>query len=52
METRVVITDTQSEEAFELNGSLTREQIGRLTRIAERVAQGTGWDVTISAGGK
>lgn len=51
MRTRVVIRDMQSEQDFELTGDLTFRQIEVLTQIAERVAHGTGWDVTIRAEG-
>lgn len=51
METRVIIRDTQSEEDFELTGDLSSRQVDRLRKVAERVAQDTGWDVTIAAGG-
>lgn len=47
MRTLVVIRDMQSEEDFELTGNLTPRQAETLTRVAERVAQGTDWDVTI-----
>lgn len=49
MRTRVVIRDMQGEQDFELTGDLTLRQVRALAQIAERVAQGTSWDVTIRA---
>jgi hypothetical protein len=52
MEVKVVIRDARDEVDFELTGDLSRRQVDRLRRVAEKVAQGTGWDVVISAEGR
>jgi hypothetical protein len=49
METRVVIRDTATEENFELTGNLPPRKVEKLRRVAEKVAQDTGWAVTIAA---
>lgn len=48
MRVRVVIQDTGSEEQFMLTADLSDRRADHLRWLAERVAQGTGWDVTIS----
>lgn len=50
MQVRVVIRDTVGEEDFELTGDLTARQAERLDRLAEQVAQETGWTVTLTTG--
>lgn len=49
MQVRVVIRDTRDEEQFELTGEMSARRLDRLKWLAEKVAQGTGWDVTIAA---
>jgi len=49
VETRVVIRDNGSEKTIELIADLTPEDAKVINEIGERVAQGTGWDVTVLA---
>lgn len=49
MRVRVTIRDSVDEEDFELTGDLSARQVERLSRVAEQVAHGTGWAVTLKA---
>ncbi|AYD81393.1 hypothetical protein SEA_KELA_237 [Streptomyces phage Kela] len=49
METRVVIRDNLNERTIELIGELDSKDVEFINEIGERVAQGTGWDVTVLA---
>lgn len=49
METRVVIRDNRSERTIELIADLDSQDTALINEIGERVAQGTGWDVTVLA---
>jgi hypothetical protein len=49
METRVIIRDNVNESAVELIADLEPEDRALINEIGERVAQGTGWDVTVLA---
>lgn len=49
METRVIIRDNANESAVELIADLEPEDRALINEIGERVAQGTGWDVTVLA---
>lgn len=49
VETRVVIRDNLNERTIELIGELDSKDVEFINEIGERVAQGTGWDVTVLA---
>jgi hypothetical protein len=49
VETRVVIRDNTSDRTIELVGQLDRGDIKFINEVGERIAQGTGWDVTVLA---
>lgn len=48
-QTRVVIRDNLNERAIELIADLSPGDRSLINEIGERVAQGTGWDVTVLA---
>ena len=47
--TRVVIRDNLAERTIELIGNLSKGDADFINRVGERIAQDTGWDVTVLA---
>lgn len=49
METRIVIRDNTSDRAVELIARMDQDDTDFINEIGERIAHGTGYDVTVLA---
>lgn len=49
--TKVVIRDNLTERTVELVGDLPKGDVDFLNEVGERIAQETGWDITVVAFG-